>query len=108
MFRFRATTRLGFAFDFAFGFGRTITSMCSWGIGTTKLVELEREATPSRATAGSIATVGTEREAMTRNTSGCARRDRRVCIFWNGLGERAVVREPRKDPNTFRPSVAPT
>src|SRR5690349_3093869 len=100
MLRFRATTRLGFAFGLtvAFAFGRTFTSTCSCGIGTTMLAECEPDATPSRATAGSIATVGAARDAMARKTSGCARRDRRVCIIWNGVEDGRLRRSLGRTP----------
>src|SRR5438045_2057581 len=83
-FRPRATPRaLGFAF--AFGFGRTTTSTCSCGIGTAATVPFERELFCSTAPAGSIAIVGAAREATMIRTSGCARRDRDIFIFWKGL-----------------------
>jgi hypothetical protein len=68
-------------FGFAFGFGRTITSTCSWGIGTITPADVEREAFPSSAIAGSIAIDGAARDAITKSAKGWARKIRGVCIF---------------------------
>src|SRR5205814_7735239 len=98
---FRRGTARGFGVGFVFGFGRATTSTCSSGIGTAAIAAFERALPCASAPAGSIAIDGAASDAKITRTSGWARRNLLVCIFWNGLEDGRLRGSLGRTPTRF-------